>query len=288
MVRKISRFCLVALLFFALPAGATEPPRWLTNVDQALTLAAKEDRLILLDLYAEWCGWCKVLEKDVFSSEEFQDWAADFVLLRVDVDDGAGGSALQARFGAFSLPTTIVMDSHRVQVASVAGYARTAEFLGKLEADMAAHRSLLEYYERMREKPSADPVQLQKLAEELHARGDGRRAVVVYELLQRHVEPATPRAAWLEYRVADAYRLAALYDDAVRATAEARRLAEAAHAPVVSESVDLLSYQIAEESGDCKGAISSLEYFLKVHPKSSHRSQARQTLNALRKDDLCV
>jgi len=287
MARKISRFCLAALLF-ALPAGAADAPRWLTSVDEALTLAAKGDRLILVDLYAEWCGWCKVLEKDVFSSEEFKAWAADFVLLRVDVDDGAGGSALQARFGAFSLPTTILMDSHRVRIASVAGYARTAEFLGRLEAEMAAQRALVEYFERMRKKPAQDPAEIERLADELHDRGDGRRAVALYELLRRYVDPGTPRAAWLEYSIADAYRLAALYDDALRATAEAARIAEAAHATQVSENVDLLSYQIAEESGDCKGAISSLEHFLKVHPKSSQRSQARQALDALRKDDLCV
>jgi len=287
MHRKISRLCLLTLLF-ALPAGAAGTGRWLTSVDEALTSAAKENRFVLVDLYAEWCGWCKVLEKDVFSSPELKAWAADFVLLRVDVDDGAGGSALQARFGAFSLPTTIVMDKHRVQVASVAGYARTAEFLSKLETEMATHRALVEYFEKMRAKPTDDPAHLQKLAEELHARGDGRRAVVVYELLRRHVEPGTPRAAWLAYRVADAYRLAALYDDALQATARARRLAEAAHAAVVGENVDILSYQIAEESGDCRGAINSLEHFLKVHPKSSHRSRARQTLDALRKDDLCV
>lgn len=287
MHRKISGFCLAALLL-ALPAGAAGSPHWLTNVDEALTLAAQEDRFILVDLYAEWCGWCKQLERNVFSSEPFKAWAADFVLLRVDVDDGAGGSALQARFGAFSLPTTILMDQHRVRIASVAGYAPTGEFLGNLEAEMATYRSLVEYFDRMRAKPSEDPATIQRLAEELHDRGDGRRAVAVYELLRRHVEPGTPRAAWLEYRVADAYRLAGLYDDAVRATEQARRLADKAHATQISETVDLLSYQIAEESGDCQGAISSLEYFLKVHPKSSHRSQARQTLDALRKEDLCV
>ncbi len=282
MHRKIPTLCLLAVLL-ALPAAAAEPEPWLRSVDEALKLAAKDDRFILVDLYAEWCGWCKVMEKDVFSTDEFEAWAAELVLLRVDVDDGAGGSALQARFGAYSLPTTLVMDKHRVQVASVAGYAPTAELLRKVEYELASHRALVEYYDKMRANPAEDPAQLQQLVEELHSRADGRRAVEIYELMRRHVEPGTPRAAWLEYRVADAYRLAALYDEALQATAEARRLAKAAQANAVSERVDLLSYQIAEDSGDCEGAVHSLEHFLKAHPKSSHRSQARQTLETLRK-----
>ncbi|MDR1593803.1 MAG: DUF255 domain-containing protein [Prevotellaceae bacterium] len=40
--------------------------KWMT-FDDAVAATKKEPRKIFVDIYADWCGWCKVLDRDTFS-----------------------------------------------------------------------------------------------------------------------------------------------------------------------------------------------------------------------------
>ncbi len=79
----------LALLLLLPPAAEAE--NWRTEIGPALAEAKAGNKLLLVDLYAEWCGWCKELERQVFSTKRFQDYTKQFVLLRVDTDDRRRG-----------------------------------------------------------------------------------------------------------------------------------------------------------------------------------------------------
>jgi len=273
---------LLILLSLGVPPGAWAST-WLTSVEEAVERAVRDDRYILVDLYADWCGWCKVLEEKVFSTPEFRKFTRDFILLRVNVDDGAEGSELQARFGVAGLPTTLMMDARLVRIGTVAGYAPPEEFIQKLAAELENYRQLMRYYEQMRH--SDDSAVLRALAEELHSRGDGARAAVVYEQVGRRMGPDTDGAAWLHYLIADAHRLGRQFDEAERALKKARAMSGALGDRELAERIDLLSFYIAQDQGDCAKAQASLERFLKEHPRSTHRREVRRTLEALKSGD---
>ena len=45
---------------------------WVTSVDAAQKKAKTAHRLIFVDLFADWCGWCHKLEANVFEKPGFQ------------------------------------------------------------------------------------------------------------------------------------------------------------------------------------------------------------------------
>ena len=278
----MQRLLLCALLAFVPAVVGAAGPAWLTGVDQAFDAARDGDRYVLVDLYAEWCGWCKVLEREVFTSPEFHQLTRDMVLLRVDVDDGGEGSDLQARYEAYSLPTTLILDAGMVKVGEVKGYAPTAQFVAAVRAELEEFEAMLELFDRV--KRGSDLALMRRLAEDFHGRGDGGRAAELYQAMLGHTRGGVAEA-WIHYLAADAYRLAGRYGRAESSLARALEITGAGDDPELVERADLLRFHIAHDSGDCGAAVASLERFIASHPGSGSLSQARRTLAAIRRGD---
>jgi thiol-disulfide isomerase/thioredoxin len=59
---------------------------WLDDLEKAKTQAKAENKKILLDFTgSDWCGWCKKLDKEVFSQQAWKEYAAKHLVL-VEVD----------------------------------------------------------------------------------------------------------------------------------------------------------------------------------------------------------
>jgi thioredoxin-related protein len=44
------------------------------NIEEAVKLNAKEPRKIFLDVYTDWCSWCKVMDRNTFSNEKIAEY----------------------------------------------------------------------------------------------------------------------------------------------------------------------------------------------------------------------
>ncbi|WP_421764837.1 thioredoxin family protein [Ekhidna sp.] len=45
----------------------TNEVKWLT-FEEAMALHEKEPRKLIIDLYTDWCGWCKVMDKNTYTN----------------------------------------------------------------------------------------------------------------------------------------------------------------------------------------------------------------------------
>jgi thioredoxin-related protein len=70
-MKKLFLFIIAIVLFCANSINAQVKVQW-TNIEQAQEIAkTKEgkDKLIFVDCYTDWCGWCKVMDNKTFSDE---------------------------------------------------------------------------------------------------------------------------------------------------------------------------------------------------------------------------
>lgn len=79
----MKKIAVILLLFISAFGNAQN---WVTNIEEAKTLAIKENKNILLVFSgSDWCAPCMKLEKVVWKSEEFKQEAENkWVLLRAD------------------------------------------------------------------------------------------------------------------------------------------------------------------------------------------------------------
>jgi thioredoxin-related protein len=103
-------------------AVAAAKPGWLTSYDQAQKEAQAKNRLLLMDFTgSDWCGWCIMLDKEVFSKPEFKEYASkNLVLLELDFprmkkmppEVTAQNEKLAIKYRIQGFPTVVVFDSN--------------------------------------------------------------------------------------------------------------------------------------------------------------------------------
>lgn len=127
--------CLLSLgvcLGFLTPTLAAEL-NWLTDLPKAQEQAKKESKVVMLDFTgSDWCGWCIKLNKEVFSTTEFAEYAAkNVVLVEVDfprrkaqsAEQKKANQALQEKYKIEGYPTLIILDAKGNQLGTM-GYMR--------------------------------------------------------------------------------------------------------------------------------------------------------------------
>jgi len=88
-------------------------PGWYVDLEEAEKISQETGKPILANFTGtDWCGWCKVLKREVFITKKFKEWAADnVVLLEVDFPK------------TFKLPNNIAAQNASLQRAlKVGGY----------------------------------------------------------------------------------------------------------------------------------------------------------------------
>lgn len=283
---KTRAFRATAATLIALAAGtsaASQAPGWASDPKAAFAAAKKADQLVLVDAYADWCGWCKVLEREVFPHPEFLAATRDFVKLRVDVEDGGEGTELAERYGAWSLPTLLILEPGGALIGTVEGYAPVGPFVDRLRSQLAIHERVLEGYRRA--LAGGDVETLRRTAIDFYERQDGARSAALLEKLLGSTSLEPREEAWTRYFLADAWRMAG---DAEKARAAARSAQSAAASvavePELGERLDLLPFWIAETARECGAAAGALAAFEKAHPQSPFLDEARRALTRLRAD----
>lgn len=117
---------------------------WLTSLEQAQEQAKTEHKLVLLDFTgSDWCGWCKLLDKEVFSQAEFKEYASkNLVLVEVDFPrlkqiasaTRAQNERLALKYQVQGFPTIVVLNEDGKKVAEF-GYMQggPGAFIAQLE-----------------------------------------------------------------------------------------------------------------------------------------------------------
>lgn len=67
-------------------AGSSEKMKWLT-IQEAADSVAKNQRPIFIDLYTDWCGWCKVMDKKTYTDKRVYEYLQQkFFPVKVDAE----------------------------------------------------------------------------------------------------------------------------------------------------------------------------------------------------------
>ena len=115
--------------------------------EDALAKAKSEDKILIVDVYTDWCGWCKKMDKEAYSNQEVKDLiAGSFIFVKLNAE-GTGKikyngktyteTELAAYFEVTGYPTTVFIEPDgkqiefnydRSKMKNIPGYFKTDEF----------------------------------------------------------------------------------------------------------------------------------------------------------------
>jgi len=82
-INNMKNILLIYTLFFSsLNLYSQDNDGWLINFEEAAKLSIKSGKPILANFTgSDWCGWCIRLNREVFVTPEFKNWASENVIL---------------------------------------------------------------------------------------------------------------------------------------------------------------------------------------------------------------
>lgn len=151
-------------------AGAV-PGEWTMDLDAARALAADTGLPLFLNFTgSDWCGWCRMMDKQVFSQEAWKTYAKEhFVLVWIDfprdkslVPDAFAerNAKLMQEFGVGGFPTFVLLDADGQTRLGQAGASRDAtpeRFIAELgDLLLASDKSVAALREKLPDAQKAE------------------------------------------------------------------------------------------------------------------------------------
>jgi len=144
-MRNILALCVAILT--TLPVMSQAPVKWY-SIEEAFELTKKEPKKIMIDVYTDWCSWCKVMDSNTFSNKIIADYInGNFYAVKFDAEQktdvvlngksykyvasgrrGYNELAAELLNGQLGYPSVVFLDEKTNMIQPIQGYYEAKPF----------------------------------------------------------------------------------------------------------------------------------------------------------------
>ncbi len=259
----------------ALPDGRAGGIAWAENWDSALEQAQVEGRIVMVDFYTTWCGWCKRLDRDTYSDAGVIDRCRKLVAVKVD---GERRADLARKYGVTGYPTIGFLHPDGRPLQMVVGYQKADPFAEMLDRLLDRKSDAFILRQRLKDHPDLIDVRAD-LAALLLGQGEAGEALAQLDTLLEASGKMDKERYW-EFTLARGKALLATGD-----AREAKRslkdfVKHQKQSPRLAEALYYLGESAAAE-GDRKEARKCFRRILEIRQEGWLAERSRERLAGL-------
>lgn len=148
MFRRTSLLLITAFLFLGTTSFKNETKEtinWM-SIEEAYAAAQKNPKKVVIDVYTDWCGWCKVMDKKTFTNSEVAKYVNEnFYAVKLDAEskkdiilgtttykynaqNRANDIAVALLQGKLSYPSMVYLDEQFNMIQPIPGYMEARAF----------------------------------------------------------------------------------------------------------------------------------------------------------------
>lgn len=151
-------FILMLLLTATLTAKS---PQW-KKFDEGMKLAKQTNKKVLIDVYTDWCSWCKKMDASTYTDAKVTEYLnKNFVVIKLNAEGNerisyAGQSLSPAEFaqgmGVDGYPATLFLRSDGQAITLLPGYSQADMFIHVLSYIGGDHYEKQKFNEYLTER----------------------------------------------------------------------------------------------------------------------------------------
>ncbi len=107
--------------------------KWESDLEKGMELAASQNKLVMIDTYADWCVACKELEEYTFSKPEVISELKKLILVKLDfTEKNEENEKIRKSLNVIGMPTVIFLDPDGKEINRFSGFIKKDKFLNFL------------------------------------------------------------------------------------------------------------------------------------------------------------
>ena len=268
----ISALALTLLLATPAPHGGVV---WEKKFDEALERAREADKPLMVDFWADWCGWCHRLDRTTYVDPVVAAKAENFVPVKVNTEGGRREVEVVETYEVHNLPTILFLSPRGRQVMRVNGFQGPGRFPRTMDQALETARRVMAWEEAIDKDPD-DATALFALGEHLFKEDCFEES---HDLLARAAAHDRKRPTQERRRTRF---LLAILQHVQRQFAEAETMIKEAlsidpEAPDQPQLLYILGRTYVQWGRHAEG-VATMQVIVREHPQSPMAQKARETL----------
>ena len=129
---------------------------WERDYRKAVERSQAEKKLIVADMFTDWCVLCKKMDAETYSDPQLiKDIANKYVWLKLNTETEEDGKRLQKDFAILTYPTTLVLDGQGEEVDRIGRFLPAAEFTETVQSFAHSPGSMASLRKTAQEQPNS-------------------------------------------------------------------------------------------------------------------------------------